>query len=115
MPLPLPNWLLDKDINDPTLTVAQRHTIDYHTTLFTASSTRESDKIELRRIYKKAEVMRSKGVDVHVDHIIPLNNPIVCGLHVPWNLTYLWCKDNLTKSNHWWPDHPFENLNLFDD
>ena len=61
--------------------------------------------IKLRAIPKFANLEKIKEIykncpkGYHVDHIIPLNNPIVCGLHVEWNLQYLSAKDNCSKGN----------------
>lgn len=47
------------------------------------------------------ELTRNTGVRHSVDHCIPLNHPLVCGLHVENNLAVITLSDNCRKSNRW--------------
>ena len=39
------------------------------------------------------------GIVHHVDHIIPINHPLICGLHVETNLQVLPAAENSRKGN----------------
>jgi hypothetical protein len=58
-------------------------------------------------IYKHA-----KAIGKHVDHIVPLNSPIVCGLHCEFNFQLVDKEYNYQKGNHHWPDMPDERREL---
>ena len=56
------------------------------------------DAKEIKNIYDKAvELSLSTGVKYVVDHIYPLEHPLMCGLTVPWNLQVITHKKNIKK------------------
>ena len=51
------------------------------------------------------KIYRARPSGHHVDHIIPLNSPVVCGLHCEANLQYLPALENLSKKNKLLVEH----------
>jgi hypothetical protein len=60
-----------------------------------------ADKNIIKELYTRAKLL-----GLEVDHIVPLNSPIVCGLHTPDNLELVSRIENRKKGNRVWPDMP---------
>lgn len=59
-----------------------------------------SDLGKIKNIYGECErISKETGIPHHVDHIVPLKHPLVCGLHVPANLRIITAEENLAKNN----------------
>jgi len=66
-----------------------------------------ADMEAMKAIYQAAaELSRATGARYHVDHIVPIRNEIVCGLHCEANLQVLTHSQNSKKGNRHWPDMP---------
>ena len=68
---------------------------------------------EMRNIWKRARSLRKQGRNVQADHIVPIVSKYVCGLNVPWNYQIVEAGYNMSKGNRYWPDCPWENLDMF--
>ncbi len=55
-----------------------------------------SNPDRVQAIYQEARQLRNLGVDVQVDHVVPLSKG---GLHEPWNLQIIDRITNLRKGN----------------
>jgi 5-methylcytosine-specific restriction endonuclease McrA len=77
------------------------------TALEKQATTPWADHTKMQEFYFAADFLGMVTGDwYHVDHIVPLSNPRVCGLHTEQNLQVLPASDNLRKSNRHWPDMP---------
>lgn len=66
-----------------------------------------ADKGKIAAIYAESKrLTRETGRPHHVDHVVPLNNKLVSGLHVEFNLVVAKARANMVKGNRFWPDMP---------
>ena len=65
---------------------------------------------DIERFYTLADKLTAQtGIKAQVDHIVPLQSPLVCGLHCAANLSVLSEAHNKRKGNLYWPDMPEVN------
>ena len=60
----------------------------------------------IKLFYSIAQDEKNLGHRVEIDHIVPINNPLVCGLHNEWNLQVTTRAYNNKKKDRYWPDMP---------
>lgn len=72
----------------------------YHIQKATPHWLSEEDLLIMKGIYMHAKDCNLVSeVPYEVDHIVPIKNPVVCGLNVPWNLQILPKDLNRSKGN----------------
>jgi hypothetical protein len=69
----------------------------------------ESQSQQIEDIYiEAARRTKETGISHHVDHILPLQNKDICGLHIPLNLQILTELENIQKHNKF--DFTYANI-----
>ena len=68
-----------------------------------------ANRFYIAEAYRLARIRTAAtGIKHVVDHIVPLQSPLVCGLHVEANLQVIPESINASKGNRWWKDMPEE-------
>jgi hypothetical protein len=86
----------------------------YYATRLAAQRKREAAKLNAvpawaddfvtKGMYQIASVFRRIGINMQVDHIVPLQGATVSGLHWHENMQLMTGTDNSSKHNRYWPD-----------
>lgn len=64
-----------------------------------------ANNLKIKTIYAKSSRLSIwMGSKFDVDHMVPLQSDLVCGLHNEFNLQILPTLENKSKSNRWWPN-----------
>lgn len=54
---------------------------------------------EIKAMHREASALKDQfGVRFDIDHVVPLDGRVVCGLHVPWNMRVITHDENSTRS-----------------
>lgn len=104
----MPAWLEQEHNNSP----GTKRRLRYFRAMYDATPSwlTDAQRKAFYAVFRKMRSMRKQGLDVEVDHIVPLVHPYVCGLNVPWNLRIIGAEENRRKGNNWWPDCPHESV-----
>ena len=108
--LPMPIFI--REDNEPTKGTNTWRGWSYYRTMWDAQPP-WADREKILEIYKWSQELNEIGDNVEVDHIVPLKHRLVCGLHCEDNLRVIDKRINQQKSNHYWPDSPFEQYTFF--
>lgn len=80
------------------------YTVKYNATKLRATPQWASDA-KILSFYESSDALNMlTGEWHHVDHIVPLQSDLVCGLHCEANLQIMPALENQRKGNRWWPD-----------